>query len=111
MSELSELSGRQRRQLRGLAHGLDPVVHVGKGGLSAEAVGQVDRALDDHELIKVRFVADKEAKRELAAELAERTRSALAGTVGHVAILYRPQADPGKRRIRLDQSERPDRVI
>jgi len=101
---MSELTGKQRQRLRGLAHRLEPIVQVGKGGLSPEAVAQVDRALDAHELVKVRFVAGKEEKRELAAELAVRTSAALAGTVGHVAILFRAQADPEKRRIRLDPS-------
>lgn len=99
---MSDLSGRQRRHLRGLAHDLEPVVHLGKGGLSADLVAQVDRALAAHELIKVRFVAGKEERRALAAELAARTGAALAGLVGHVAILFRRQADPEKRRVPFD---------
>ncbi len=96
-----ELTSKQRKQLRGLAHALEPVVHVGKGGASEEVAGQVDRALASHELIKVRFAGNKEEKRALVDELAERTGAAAAGTVGHVAILYRPHADPKKRRIHL----------
>jgi len=98
---MGELSGRQRRQLRGLAHALDAVVHVGKGGLTDEVVAQVDRALETHELIKVRFLEGKAERTELGPELARRTSAAEAGGVGHVAILYRAHPDPEKRRIRL----------
>jgi len=98
---MSELSSKQRKHLRGLAHALEPIVHLGKSGLTEEVVRQVDRALDAHELVKVRFVAGKEEKRGLVEELGERLGAAVAGVVGHVGILYRRQAEPEKRRIRL----------
>lgn len=101
MVAVNELSSRQRKHLRGLAHDLEPVVHVGKLGATDELARQVDRALDAHELIKLRFVAGKQEKADVVAELCRRTGAATAGTVGHVAILYRPQADPEKRKIRL----------
>ena len=44
------LTGKQKRALRGLAHDLEPVVHVGKTGLTDELVAQIARALDAHEL-------------------------------------------------------------
>lgn len=98
---MTALSSRQRKTLRGLAHALEPVVHVGKGGITDALVAQVERALGDHELIKVRFVDGKSEKAELVAELVERTGAASAGTVGHVAMLYRAHEDPEKRRIEL----------
>jgi RNA-binding protein len=101
MAVVSELSSRQRKFLRGLAHDLEPVVHAGKHGLTDELVRQVDRALEAHELIKLRFVAGKDEKAELVEALCARTGAAAAGTIGHVAILYRPHADPEKRKIRL----------
>ena len=95
------LTSKQRRALRGLAHGLSPVVHVGKAGISDETAGQIDRALEAHELIKVRFLAGKEEKGLAVAEIVRRTGAAEAGRVGHVSILYRPHPDPAKRRIVL----------
>jgi RNA-binding protein len=97
-----DLTSSQRKRLRGLAHSLEPLVHVGKGGVTDELAAQLDRALDAHELVKVRFLEGKEEKRELVAELCRRTGAAEAGTVGHVAILYRGHADPEKRRVALD---------
>jgi len=101
MAAMPMLTSRQRKYLRGLAHDLEPVVHVGKGGASDELVRQVGRALDAHELIKVRFVAGKSEKAALVDELVARTGAAAAGTVGHVAFLFRQQAAPEKRKIRL----------
>jgi RNA-binding protein len=94
-----ELSSSQRKRLRGLAHDLHPLVHVGKEGLTEAALAQIDRELGEHELIKVRFLALKDEKREAAREIESRLSATLAGLVGHIAVYYRPHADPKKRRI------------
>lgn len=100
-----ELAGYQRRALRAAAHGLQPVVHVGKDGLADNVLESVREALAAHELIKVRFVDEKERRKEIAAELAEAVDAALAGVVGHVAILYRPHAEESKRRVHLPERD------
>ena len=96
-----ELSGRQRKFLRGMAHAFQPVVHLGKGGLSEAVLAQIDRALDDHELIKLRYVDNLEEKVALAAAIEDRLGCAEVGRVGHVSVFYRPQRDPEKRKIHL----------
>lgn len=96
-----ELAGYQRRALRAAAHDLHPLVQVGKEGLAENVLKSVREALAAHELIKVRFVDDKERRREVAAELAEAVDAALAGVVGHIAILYKPHPDEAKRRVEL----------
>lgn len=100
---MAELKGFQAKYLRGLAHGLKPVVHIGQGGLTDTVVQSLDAALDRHELIKVKFIAfkEKERKREIAVEIEKGTMSALAGMIGHTAIFFRPQKDPRKRKIHL----------
>ena len=95
------LTSKQRKTLRGLAHGLPPLVLVGKAGVTDELVVQVDRALEAHELIKVRFLIGKDDKAAAALEIVRRTGAAEVGRIGHVSILYRPHPDPGKRRIEL----------
>lgn len=96
-----DLASSQRKRLRGLAHDLRPLVAIGKEGLSEAALAQIDRELADHELIKVKFVAFKEERRAIAREIESRLGCVLAGLVGHVAIYYRPHADPKRRRIEL----------
>ncbi|MBF0308807.1 MAG: ribosome assembly RNA-binding protein YhbY [Magnetococcales bacterium] len=95
------LTGTQRKYLRGLAHGLNPVVTIGKDGVTPGVLGEVDRGLRDHELIKVRFGGFKEEKEALSQQIAESTGSDVAGMIGHVLILYRAAAEPEKRVIVL----------
>jgi RNA-binding protein len=97
---MSELTGKQRRWLRARAHGLEPVVHVGGKGLTDAVVAETDRALEAHELIKVRLVGDREEREEAAAALAERCRAEALGIVGNVAMLYRRHAEAERRRLR-----------
>jgi RNA-binding protein len=97
---MSELTGKQRRWLRAQAHALDPVVEVGGKGLSDAVVAETERALDAHELIKVRLVGDRDEREAIAAELAERSGAEAVGIIGKVAMLYRRQPDPERRRLR-----------
>jgi RNA-binding protein len=93
-----ELSERQRRHLRGLAHPLKPVILIGKTGLTEAVASETARALGDHELIKVKAPGgDREARDALIEALALKTGSALVQRIGNVAVLYRPH--PKLRRI------------
>src|SRR5262245_48447842 len=84
------MTGKERRYLRALAHRLSPVVIVGQRGLSDAVVRQVDAALTDHELIKVRLGSECPIDRdEAAARLVDQTGCAVAGIVGRVLTLYR----------------------
>lgn len=98
-----EITSSQAKYLRGLAHNLEPVVFVGQKGVTETLLKSVDENLAVHELIKIKFVdfKEKEQKQEIAAQILEITGSALAGMIGHVAILYRPHAKPEKRKIKL----------
>ena len=99
---MAGLEGSQRKYLRGLAHHLRPLVQVGKVGLTDRVGAAVETALDSHELVKVQFVGDARVeKKPLATEIEVRTGAECVGTIGHMAIYYRQQADPEKRRIRL----------
>src|SRR5262245_12502485 len=98
---MDELDGFQRRHLRGLAHPLKPVVMIGKEGLSEAVVAKTEAELVAHELIKIRFQAAKEEKKEILRELAVKTRAELVGVVGHVGILFRQNREPDKRRIKV----------
>lgn len=95
------LTPTQRKHLRGLAHGLQPVVWVGKEGLSLNLLAEIERALEDHELIKIKFNDYKEEKSLIREEIELATGCAHAGTIGHVTILYRPRREVAKRKIVL----------
>lgn len=98
-----ELTSGQRKYLRGQAHHLEPVVLVGKHGITEQLVTSTRQALEARELIKVRFNEHKDRKKELAEVLRQQTDSAIAGLLGHVLVLYRPQQDPEKRKYVLPQ--------
>lgn len=93
-----QLAGFQRRYLRGLANPRKALIQVGEGGISDGVLRALERALDDHELVKVRLHAPDD-KKGIARELALRTRAELCGLVGHTVILYR--AHPDEPRIEL----------
>jgi RNA-binding protein len=90
-----ELSERQRKHLRSLAHALKPVIRLGNAGLTAAVTAETARALEDHELIKVKAPGgDRDARDALFAALARDTGSALVHRIGNVAVLYRPAGLP-----------------
>lgn len=100
---MSKLNGFQRKYLRGIAHGLSPVILIGQKGLTAEVLISAASALDHHELIKVKFneFKEKEQKSEIVGRLERETGCERVGIIGHTAILYRQQKDPEKRKISL----------
>jgi len=92
-------TSKELRQLRALAHKLRPVVTVAGKGLSSTVLEELDRALNDHELIKVKVaVGDREQRELVIAEVCERSSAVLVQRIGNIATLLRanPQADPKK---------------
>jgi RNA-binding protein len=84
-----ELTGKQRRALRAMAHHLKPVVLVGNGGLSASVVEKVKTELENHELIKVRISQDAPVSvRAAAVDLNEHTTAHVVQTIGRMVVLY-----------------------
>jgi RNA-binding protein len=77
------------------------VVLVGRAGVTDAVVREVDDALEARELIKVRLPGDREERAQAAAAIAVRTGSELAGQVGRIAILYRENPDPVRRKVDL----------
>jgi RNA-binding protein len=104
---MTALKGFQKKYLRGVSHSLKPVVLIGKEGITGGVIRAVEAGLSQHELIKIKFndFKEKEQKEAITGEVAGKTGSELAGMIGHTAILYRPQADPEKRKIRLPARE------
>jgi RNA-binding protein len=87
-----QLTEKQRRHLKGLAHPLKPVILMGNSGLTEAVVAETLRALADHELIKVRLPGlDREERDAVLKTLAERTDSEFVTRIGHVAVLFRPR--------------------
>lgn len=89
-----QLSEKQKKHLRRLAHPLTPIVMLGNAGLTDGVVNELDRALHDHELVKVSArVGERAARNEALTTLATRTTSELVQRVGHVGVFYRRRND------------------
>jgi len=86
----TSLKGKAARHLRALGHDLSPTVSIGKEGVTDGLVAATSAALSAHELIKVRVQSEAPVDRkEVAAELAGRTESALAQVLGRTFLLYK----------------------
>ena len=87
---MADLTSKQRAQLRGLANGIDTIVHIGKDGVGPNLVKQADDALEARELIKGRVLENSPlSAREGAEELARSTRSQVVQVIGTKFVLYR----------------------
>lgn len=84
-----EMTSKERALLRSKAQTISPVVMVGRDGLTDGVVQALDKALLDHELVKVRFQDFKDSTKTLSAELAEKTSSVLVSTTGFTAVFWR----------------------
>lgn len=96
------LTGKQVRQLRSLAHHLNPVVHIGRGDINDGLIEQTEESLEAHELIKC-AVQDGSglSAREAASELAEATGADVVQIIGHRFTLYRASSRKDIKKIEL----------
>ncbi len=83
------LSATQKKHLRGLTHHINPVVMVGEKGLNDNVLAEIERALDHHELIKVRLRTDRDTRRAMIGEIADRCSATLVHRIGQVACYFR----------------------
>ena len=91
------VTAREKKQFRQIAHHLDAVIIVGDQGVTEGVVNETDRALIDHELIKVKLACGEREDRRLAAvQLTEACNAQLIHSIGKVVVLYRanPKANP-----------------
>ncbi len=88
------LTSKQRRHLRALGHHLDPVVQLGKQGVTKASLRAVHLALETHELIKVRRGKECPTSRsEVASALSEALGAELVQQLGHTLLFYRPNPE------------------
>lgn len=92
------ISTDRRKQFRAIGHKLNPIVTIASNGLSAGVVAELNRALDDHELIKVKIaVAEREERKELIAELEKLPKVEIIQEIGKVVLLYRHNKKPNAK--------------
>jgi RNA-binding protein len=98
---MQKVTNAQRAYLRRTAQQLKPLVQIGKQGLNEGVRTSLERALETHELVKVKFLDVQDRDAALIDELAESSGSALIHKIGGIFVLYRQQPDPEKRKIEI----------
>ncbi|NWN83685.1 MAG: ribosome assembly RNA-binding protein YhbY, partial [Halomonas sp.] len=91
------LSQAQKKAFRSIGHHLNPVVMISENGISDGVLAELDRALNDHELIKVKFaMPERDERAAMLEELVTASRAELVQKIGKMALLYRrnPRANP-----------------
>ncbi|MGK2914600.1 MAG: YhbY family RNA-binding protein [Porticoccaceae bacterium] len=91
-------SNDDKKRLRGIGHRLTPVVTIAANGLSAAVLAEIERALADHELIKIKLaLPDRMAKQVLLTSLCGATKAQLVQAIGHTALLLRRSDKPNPK--------------
>ena len=85
-----ELSSAKKKQYRSLGHNLKPIVMIADKGVTDGVNQEIDRALEDHELIKIKLnINDPAVRKVLAKELCQSHRAELVQSIGKMILMYR----------------------
>lgn len=88
------LTGKQKRYLRSLAHHLDPIFQVGKGGVNEHIIRHIEEAIETRELMKISVLNNNDDDRnEIARELAEGSGAEVVQVIGRTIVLYKESRD------------------
>ncbi|WP_263144734.1 YhbY family RNA-binding protein [Pseudomonas sp. RIT-PI-AD] len=91
------LNQEQKKHYKSIGHHLKPVLIVAENGLTEGVTAELERALNDHELIKVQFrITERDDRRALIDELCRTARCELIQTIGKMALIYRRNPKPNK---------------
>ncbi|MCK9237499.1 MAG: ribosome assembly RNA-binding protein YhbY [Thiopseudomonas sp.] len=91
------LTQEQKKHFKSIGHHLKPVVTVAEQGLKENLMAELDRALNDHELIKIQLrIAEREDRQAILTELCQQSSAILVQSIGKMALIYRknPKANP-----------------
>ena len=96
------LTTKQKKHYRAIGHGLNPIVTLAEKGITENLLLELDRALEDHELIKIKLaVADRVSRKQLIQALCEHSQAELVQEIGKVALLFRAAKRPSPRKSNL----------
>ena len=91
-------SNTKKKQYRSIGHKLNPVVTVAQKGFTENIRKEIDRALNEHELIKVKLLAsDRSGKKKISNEICLDLHAECIQSVGNIILLYRAAKNPDNR--------------
>jgi len=91
------LRGKDRAYLKSLANTMDPLVQIGKSGLSDGLIRQLDKSLEDHELVKIRVLQNSPlGVKEIVEEILTKTGAEFVQQIGSKLTIYRESKEHKK---------------
>lgn len=88
------LTPKEKQRLKALAHALKPIILIGNNGVSEAVKKEINRALTDHELIKIRIpIQDRELRKQLFLEICQSEQAELVQLIGNIGVVYRKNID------------------
>lgn len=97
-SKTSPLSNTRKKELRTIGHHLNPIVTVAEKGITDNIDQELERALNDHELIKIKInIDDPAARKHLAAEICAKHKADLVQSIGKTALICRRAKKPNPK--------------
>jgi len=96
------VNSEQKKQMKGQAHKLKPVIMIGQAGLTDAVLKELDAALDTHELIKIKIRAEREQRKSIKEKICTATNAELIQSIGQIIVIYRqrPEQAPKKSAIK-----------
>lgn len=92
------LSNEQKKRYRSIGHDLNPIVTIAGNGLSDNVMQEIERALNDHELIKIKCaITDREVRAQVIADICRKTKALDVQQIGKVALLLREAKRPNTK--------------
>lgn len=100
-----QLSNIRKKELRTLGHNLKPIITIAEKGVTENIKAEIERALNDHELIKIKInINDPNYRKQLANELCEAHKAGLVQTIGKIALVVREAKKPNAKLSNLQRT-------
>lgn len=90
MSQPEKLTNNQKKYLRGIAHGLNPMIMIGANGVTESLMAELESTLAHHEILKIKIAsADRDERKEIIAHIVKESGALLVQTIGKICVIYR----------------------
>ncbi|GAW86222.1 RNA-binding protein [Bathymodiolus platifrons methanotrophic gill symbiont] len=92
------MNSEQLKQLKTLAHELNPVIMIGQAGLTEAVLKEIELALDTHELIKIKIRAEREQRKQIQQQICTETKAEPIQSIGQIIVIYRKKPEQTKKK-------------
>lgn len=83
------MNNADKKRFKSQAHSLKPVIMIGNAGLTSAVLAEIERALDFHELIKIRIRAERNEREQISTQICLDTQAELLQKIGQISVIYR----------------------